>query len=139
MQEYTVFRLTESEIDQALHRISTHTTAMMMKTAFVIAALFASAQAFAPMIITSHNTALFNSETHIDKSYTAGSGMNDDTLPFMIKNLSKDNFVESLEMMEPLLLNECVGEECELYMSQLQDKAAELGLKIPEGYAPTHH
>ena len=75
----------------------------------------------------------------MDKSYTAGSGMNDDTLPSMIKHLSTDNFDESLEMMEPLLLNECVGEECELFMSQLQDKAAELGMTIPKGYAATHH
>ena len=110
-----------------------------MKTAFLIASLIASVQAFAPMASTSRTTALFSSDTHIDKAYTAGSGMNDDTLPFLIKNLDEDNFVESLEMMEPLLMNECVGDECDMFLSQLEDKASELGKEIPAGYAPSHH
>ncbi|KAL3915893.1 MAG: hypothetical protein SGARI_008084 [Bacillariaceae sp.] len=111
-----------------------------MKTAFLIASLFASSQAFAPMTAsTSRNTALFNADSHIDKSFTAGSGMDVDTIPVLIKNLNEDNFAESLEMMEPLLMNECVGDECDIFLSQVQDKADDLGMKIPKGYAPTHH
>lgn len=118
----------------------------MMRSLFLLVAAAAAvltSDAFTPAsTITQHRrpvSFLKNSETHMDKSYTAGSGMNDDTIPVLIKNLSKDNFDESLEMLEPLLLNECVGDECELFLGQLQDKASEIGMEIPSGYAPTHH
>jgi hypothetical protein len=56
-----------------------------------------------------------------------------------IDNLTVDNFVETLEMMEPLLLNECVGPECDVHLDRLRSKCQEIGKELPEGYAPTHH
>ena len=111
----------------------------MMMRFIAFLALVASSQAFAPMTIQSRSTKLFSSDSHIDKSYTAGSGMDIDTLPFMISHLNEDNFVESLEMMEPLLMNECVGEECDILLEHIRNKAEDLGMEVPEGYAPNHH
>jgi hypothetical protein len=112
----------------------------MMRSFLLFAMALLAAEAFAPASQRPVTTSLkMTSETHINRDFTAGSGMNDDTIPFLIKNLSKDNFKESLEMLEPLLMNECVGDECELFMQQLKDKVTEIGMKIPDGYAPSHH
>ncbi|KAL3895385.1 MAG: hypothetical protein SGARI_007465, partial [Bacillariaceae sp.] len=100
---------------------------MMRITAFL--ALLASSQAFMTSPSQKTTTALKSSESHIDKGYTASSGMDIDTLPFMISMLDEDNFVESLEMMEPLLMNECVGSECDIFLECIQDRAEDLGQK----------
>ena len=84
-------------------------------------------------------TPLFTSETHINPDFTSGSGMDVDSIPVFIKNLSKDNFDESLEMMEPLLQNEVVGKEYDDFMDQLKQKCKEIGMELPKNYAPTHH
>jgi len=84
-------------------------------------------------------TKLFTAETHISKDFEADSGMNVSSLPVLIKNLAPDNFDESLEIMEVLLVNECVGKEYDDYMGQLKAKAKEIGMDIPSGFAPTHH
>jgi len=101
------------------------------------------AQAFAPSptFVSRTRTAALSmtAETHISKDFAAGSGMNEHDIPILIKNLSKENFEESLEMLEPLLTVECVGDICDDYISQLKDKASEIGMEIPAGYASTHH
>ncbi|KAG7369573.1 hypothetical protein IV203_027319 [Nitzschia inconspicua] len=113
---------------------------MIMRFFVLVATSFLAADAFSPACQRPFATTLqMTSETHINRDYTAGSGMNDNSIPVLIKNLNKDNFEESLEMLEPLLMNECVGEECELFMGQLNDKATEIGMKVPDGYAPSHH
>lgn len=76
--------------------------------------------------------------SHIDADFTASSGMNEDAMPSLIDHLNEENFVESLEMMEPLFMNECVGKEYETFMSQLESKCNEIGKDIPPGYAPHH-
>jgi hypothetical protein len=73
------------------------------------------------------------------KDFTAGSGMDVEHIPFLIDNLNEENFAESLAVLEPLLTNECVGDVCDDYMSQLKEKAESIGKQIPSGYAPSHH
>ena len=75
---------------------------------FVSASLVAHAAAFSPALVARPQTAL--PSTHIDKSYTASSGMTEHDIALFIENLSPENFEESLEMLEPLLTNECVGD-----------------------------
>lgn len=77
--------------------------------------------------------------THMDKDYTAGSGMTEHDISVFIENLTAENFEESLEMLEPLLTNECVGDVCDDFVAQLNDKAESIGKKVPDGYAATHH
>jgi len=81
------------------------------------------------------------SEEHIKmpSTFVAGSGMNEHHIRILIENLSPENFAESLEVMEPLLTNECVGHECDLYMDMLHQKSSSIGMQVPQGYAPTHH
>ena len=57
-----------------------------------------------------------------------------------IENLTADNFDESLEMLEPLLINECVGEICDDYMGMIFTKAENIGKMTPKWlrYAPRH-
>lgn len=69
----------------------------------------------------------------------AGSGMNVNDIDLFIDNLNEENFVKSLEMLEPLLINECVGDVCDDYVGQVIAKADEIGKKVPKGYANTHH
>lgn len=103
--------------------------------------LAACAQAFSPGFVgkTKATHPLFSEDTHISKDFTASSGMTEFHIPTMIDNLSADNFDASLEMMEPLLVNECVGEEYDTFMSKLTQKTKEIGKELPKGYAPTHH
>lgn len=75
----------------------------------------------------------------MNKDFTADSGLDIGSVPVLIENLNKDNFAESLEMLEPMLMNECAGDECTLFLSQLEKKCAAIGKSLPEGYAPTHH
>ena len=77
--------------------------------------------------------------THMDKDYTAGSGMTEHEIGLFIDNLTAENFDESLEMLEPLLTNECVGEVCDDYVGRLKEKADKIGKTVPKGYAATHH
>ena len=116
-----------------------------MRCSTLITALLTlgSAQAFStpPSFVAVTRTHLaMTSETHMDKGYTVGSGMTEDAIPVLIKNLAPDNFEESLEMLEPLLTNECVGDEhCGMFMEDLKTKCQEIGMELPEGFAPTHH
>jgi hypothetical protein len=116
---------------------------MMMHSLVLLAAILLNAEGFSPAKhyprSCPYTTVSMSSESSLVKDYTAGSGMNDDTIPVFIKNLSKDNFEASLEMLEPLLMNECIGDECEFYLGELHAKASEIGVKIPDGYAPSHH
>jgi hypothetical protein len=75
--------------------------------------------------------------THIAKEFTAGSGMNVQTIPTMIDHLTEDNFDESLEMMEPLLVNEATLTEYLGFIKVLKARCETIGKSIPEGYA--HH
>ena len=96
---------------------------------------FTTAPAFTKAPMT---TGLSESSSHIDKAFTASSGMNDHVIPSIIDHLNHDNFQESLEMMEPLLMNECVDHEYNEYMTQLEQKCHALGKEVPSNYAPTH-
>jgi predicted esterase len=107
---------------------------------FVLATFFLGASvAFSPMppafgvlrTQQQQSTAIFNGE--------ADSSLDVHNLRSLIDNLKPDNFDVSLEMMEPLLMNECVGDECEMYLEQLKDKCGEIGKELPSGFAPTHH
>ena len=113
----------------------------MRFTIFFLATIgFAEAFVSSPSFITRAAPALsMSASKHMDKSYTVGSGMTEHDIQFFIEKMSTENFEETLEMLEPLLTNECVGEVCEDYIGQLQDKAKSLGKKIPANYAPTHH
>ena len=77
---------------------------------------------------------LFDNNPHM-----ADSSLDVHNLRTLIDNLAPDNYDTSLRMMEPLLVNECVGQECEDYLAQLKEKCEEIGKPLPEGYAPTHH
>ncbi|KAL7571569.1 hypothetical protein ACA910_020984 [Epithemia clementina (nom. ined.)] len=115
------------------------TTAML----FAAASLLDTSQAFSIAPRNSQSimstTKLFTSSTHISKDYLAGSGMNEHHIPVLIQNLTPENFDESLEMLEPLLTNECIGESCDMYLNDLNVKAKEIGKTVPEGFAPSHH
>lgn len=112
----------------------------MRLTVFFLAVM-GSAEAFvnSPSFITRDPSLTMSSVTHMDKTYTVGSGMTEHDIQFFIEKMSPENFEETLEMLEPLLTNECVGDICEDYVGQLQDKAASIGKKVPDNYAPTHH
>lgn len=107
-----------------------------MKFAATLLVILGSAQAFTPAFNTRPVTFL---SSHIDKGFTADSGMTVDNLPLYIDNLNKENFMESLEMFEALLANECVGDSCADYVSQLADKASSIGMKLPKGFGSKHH
>ena len=74
-----------------------------------------------------------------DKAQMADSSLDIHNLRPLIDNLAADNFEKSLELIEPLLVNECTGQECEDYLGQLQAKCKEIGLSLPAGFAPSHH
>ena len=107
-----------------------------MRSITFLFAFVASAGAFTAQPQARPLTSLASS---MDKSYTVSSGMTEHEIPFYIDNLTQENFAATLEMLEPLLTNECVGEICEDYLAQLQDKAEQLGQKLPAGYGATHH
>ena len=67
---------------------------------------------------------------------TAASGANVHDIPSLIEHLTAENFEESLELLEPLLMNECVGEECKDYVGEMEAKAEKLGKTVPDTYAP---
>ena len=102
-------------------------------------------QAFSVLPATSHNThrpstiILRKTETHFDQGFTADSGLTVDNIPLFIDNLSVENFEESLEVAEVLLKNECVGDVCDDYVSQFQEKAESLGKTLPKGFGSMHH
>lgn len=109
----------------------------MKFAATLLVLLGSAAQAFQPAFTTRPTT--FLACSHIDPKFTADSGMTVDNLPLYIDNLNKDNFIESLEMFEALVRNECVGDSCDDYVGQLADKAASLGLDLPDGFCNNHH
>lgn len=112
----------------------------MRFTTILLATTISSAQAFSsPAFTTIRPTTTFLQGTHIDKSFTADSGMNVESLPLYINNLNADNFEESLEIFEAILSNECVGETCEDYVGQLADKAKTIGKELPKGFGTKHH
>jgi hypothetical protein len=91
--------------------------------------------AFQPAFVGRAPIALFT----VNDFSAVGSGMTEDQIPLLIENFSKDNFQLSLEMLEPLLTVECVGDHCDTYVAELRAKAAEIGMELPAGYAPSHH
>ena len=74
-----------------------------------------------------------------DRKQMADSSLDVHNLRSLIDNLAPDNFEASLDLIEPLLVNECVGQECEDYLSQLKDKCEDIGVALPDGFAPSHH
>ena len=103
----------------------------------VIASIAVPASAFAPAVPVGRNSVTLSS--HVEKGFTADSGMNVDNIPLYIDNLNVDNFEESLEMFEALLTNECVGDVCDTYVHELSEKAESIGMKLPKGFAGSHH
>jgi hypothetical protein len=107
------------------------------------ALLLGTASSFSPVMI--HNggsrtpISLRNSDTHVEREFTADSGMNVDNLPLFIDNLNVENFEESLEIFEALFTNECVGDTCEDYINQLKEKAKTIGKELPPGFGSKHH
>lgn len=75
----------------------------------------------------------------MEREFTADSGMNVDSLPLYIDNLNVENFEESLEIFEAVFANECVGDTCEDYINQLQEKAKAIGKELPPGFGAKHH
>ena len=106
---------------------------------FLISLTINAGNAFVPSLGRPVAGVMTLANTHMDKSYTVGSGMTEHDIPGFIEKLTAENFEETLEMLEPLLTNECVGEICEDYVTQLKEKAASIGKEIPSTYAPTHH
>jgi len=103
----------------------------------IVALAARSADSFAA---TSQRRAAFGLHmTAMDSSFTADSGLTADQIPMFIENLNAENFEESIKMLEPLLVNECVGDKCDLFLQELRDKAAAIGKELPAGYAPSHH
>lgn len=111
----------------------------MLIRALVISSFALAANAFTIRTPAMRTTTLFSSDSHLKKDFTSGSGMNEHDIPLFINNLTKENFEASLEMLEPLLLNECVGEVCDDYMGELLAKSDSIGMTIPKDYAPYHH
>ena len=107
--------------------------------AIILATLVGANGFTSPAFIGRKSMVLKTADSHIDKKFTASSGMDLDHLPVLIKNLSEDNFDESLEMMEPLLINEAVGKEYDDAMAKLKAKCKEIGKELPANFAPTHH
>lgn len=112
---------------------------MFKTTALTLAFLAATTQAFVPGTRPSTPTFCMSSNTHISKDFTADSGMNEAAIPVLIDNLNQENFLESLEMLEPLMTNECVGEVCDLYMGDLEEKCEKVGMDLPKDFPRTHH
>jgi len=113
---------------------------MRLSISFLLLLAAASTEAFmVPAPPSFVKTQLFTAETHISKDFEADSGMNVNNLPVLIKNLAPDNFEESMEIIEVLLVNECVGKEYDDFLGQLKKKATEIGKEVPAGFAPTHH
>jgi hypothetical protein len=66
---------------------------------------------------------------------TAGSGMQLQHVQTLIDKLNKDNYVVSLEMIEPFLVNEANTDLYEQSMKRIYHKAHNMGLPIPDNYA----
>ena len=107
--------------------------------AALLVAFAGSSNAFAPSLGRSASTSLkMSSDTHMGQDFTADSGLTVAAIPMYIDNLNQQNFVETLEMLEPLLINECRGETCEMFVEDLKEKAKSIGKEIPSNYAPLH-
>ena len=109
----------------------------------IIALLLGAASSFSPALTllggSRATISLRNSDTHVEGEFTADSGMNVDSLPLYIDNLNVENFEQSLEIFEAVFTNECVGETCEDFISQLQEKAKAIGKELPAGFGTKHH
>ena len=113
---------------------------MRFSTLALLAAIdHAAAFSISPSSFTRAKALAMSTDIHMNKDYTVSAGMTEHEIPLFIQKLSPDNFEASLEMLEPLLTNECVGDICDDYLSQLKEKAASIGKELPQGYAATHH
>ena len=110
----------------------------MRTTIAFLAALATSADAFTINSVPPRASAAL-SMTAMDKDFTADSGLTVNDIPHFIDNLDVQNFEESLMMLEPLLTNECVGDQCDVFVEEVKSKAAQLGKTMPEDYASFHH
>jgi len=108
----------------------------MRSIAALLLLLVASVNAFSPSL---RRSPAFAAQMSSMSEFFADSGLTVDAIPMYIDNLDVDNFEASLEMLEPLLTNECVGDQCDVFVDELKDKAAEIGKEIPEGYGRFHH
>ena len=109
----------------------------------IIALLLGAASSFSPALTllggSRATISLRNSDTHVEGEFTADSGMNVDSLPLYIDNLSVENFEESLENFEALFTNEGVGDAWEDFSNQLKDKAKAIGKELPPAFGANHH
>lgn len=71
----------------------------------------------------------------MSKAYTAGSGMSLNHVQVLIDNLDESNYKESLEMIEPFLLNEADTQLYQDSMKRIYSKAHTLGIEVPEDFA----
>ena len=111
---------------------------MRSTIAFFLAALATSADAFTMNGVPPRFSAAL-SMTAMDKDFTADSGLTVNNIPQFIDNLDVQNFEESLMMLEPLLTNECVGDQCDVFVEEVKTKAAQLVKTMPDDYASFHH
>ena len=128
-----------------IHTLSHFSRKMRTSLFFLLAAV--SCDAFSPAVVvvkrqisggsrfTSPLTRLRNAEGHFSKEYTASSGVTVDQIPGMIEHLTIENMEESLDLLEPLLTNECVGDVCEDFLDEIEHKMEDMGEHLPQDYA----
>jgi hypothetical protein len=75
---------------------------------------------------------LHGGDESMDK--TAGSGMLLQHVELLIEHLDGDNFAESLDTMEPFLINEADDAFRENALKQIESKASSFGKSIPKDY-----
>lgn len=105
-----------------------------MKFSIIATLLLITTEAF--YITTTYGTVRNTGRLHmVHHEENLGSGMQLQHLHVLIDNMDETNYAESIQMIEPFLLNEASNEEYKEAMRQLNRKAHHLGIEIPHNFA----
>ena len=66
---------------------------------------------------------------------TDWSNIGVDQLPMLIKNLTPQNYAQSLQAMEPVFEHDATRWEYDFYLARLKEQSWAIGMAIPAGYA----
>lgn len=73
---------------------------------------------------------------HMDEHFTPDGHVTAENIPAYIQHIDGENFDETLEILEPVLTEECEGVIQDIFMADLMIKAKKFGKKIPDDYGP---
>ena len=116
------------------------TTNIKMRFTF-LALLFATASSFSPALTHPSGSRTTVSLMNSDHEGAGREKKIDESFPVYIKNLTVENYEDSLEKLETLFksTSESVGETYDDFVTQLRAKAKAIGKELPAGFGTKHH